>query len=142
MMKTNIILVMAALVAASGAPAWAQEQAPAKQPYICLHHNEVDGWGARDKTSMIVNDRFGRKYLVSLGGVCSDLDFAFGMGIRPLGHVAMGCVDRGDRVVMGGGGASHVGMSSCFVTKVQLYTKDMQAADKFAREHKQPLAAY
>lgn len=144
-MKAKIILAAALLASTLAAPAMAADTpANAPAPYICLRHSDVDGWGARDNHSMVVNDRFGRKYLVSLNGLCSDLNFAFGAGFRGPGHfgVAGSCVDRGDRVVMGGGGVSPVGNNTCWVSKVQLYTKDMQAADKLARENKQPLAAY
>ncbi len=138
-MKTKIILAATIMIAALAAPA-----AAADSSNVCLRHRDVDGWGARDNHSMVVNDRFGRKYLVSLAGICSDLNWAFGAGFRAPGHFGMegSCVDRGDHVVMGGGGVSRVANGSCWVTKVQLYTKDMQAADKFARENKQPLAAY
>jgi hypothetical protein len=146
-MKT--ILTLAVLLAAA-TPALAEDTAPAQpasrpaQTSVCLRHHDVDGWGARDKHSMVVNDRFGRKYLVSLNGLCDDLNFAFGAGFRPLGGGPNfgSCVDRGDRVVMGGGGASHMSSQTCWVGKVQLYTKDMEAADKLARANKQPLAAY
>jgi len=140
-MKTKIILAAAIMIAAFAAPAAAADPAT---PYICLRHSDVDGWGARDNHSMVVNDRFGRKYLVSLAGLCSDLNWAFGAGFRAPGHFGMAgsCVDRGDHVVMRGGGVGPGSNGSCWVSKVQLYTKDMQAADKFARENKQPLAAY
>lgn len=146
-MKT--ILTLAVLLAAA-APALADDTAPAQPakpaaaPHICLHHSDVDGWGTRDRRSMVVNDRFGRKYLVSLNGLCDDLNFAFGAGFRPIGGgpIFGACVERGDRVLMGGGGASHMSNQTCWVDKVQLYTKDMEAADKLARENKQPLAAY
>ena len=146
-MKT--ILTLAALLMAT-APALAEDAAPAQpataptRTNVCLRHDEVDGWGTRDKHSMVVNDRFGRKYLVSLQGICDDLDFAFGAGFRRLGGgSAFGtCVDRGDRVVMGGGGASRMSSQTCWVSKVQLYSKDMEAADKLARANKQPLATY
>jgi hypothetical protein len=142
-MKT--ILTLAALLMAT-TPALAEDAAPPSpaKPYICLHHDDVDGWGTRDKHSMIVNDRFGRKYLVSLQGICDDLNFAFGAGFRPIGGGAMfgSCVDRGDRVVMGGGAANRMSNQTCWVGKVQLYSKDMEAADKLARANKQPLAQY
>jgi len=136
-MKHGIFL--AALALALAVPAFADDPAPAKS-YTCLHYKDVFGWGARDKHSMIVDDRFGRKYLVSLQGICSDLDFSLGMGFRPLGRGGF-CVERGDHVIMGGGGASPV-QGTCWVTKVQYYTKDMQEADKLARANKQPLAEY
>ncbi len=140
-MKTKIILAAVLLAIPLAAPAAAADPASTS---ICLRHRDVDGWGARDNHSMVVNDRFGRKYLVSLAGLCSDLNFAFGAGFRAPGHFGMAgsCVERGDHVVMGGGGVSPVPNNSCWVTKVQLYSKDMQAADKLARENKQPLAAY
>lgn len=146
-MKTRLIL--AALVVAPVA-AWAEDPAPANPPAappaksVCLRHSDFDGWGTRDKHSMIVNDRFGRKYLISLNGMCNDLDFAFGMGFKPPGpgpYIGT-CVERGDRVVMGGGGASPMASRSCWVQKVQVYTKEMEAADKLAKANKQPLAAY
>jgi hypothetical protein len=142
-MKTKLFL--AALVLAC--PAFAVDDAapPAKpaNTSVCLRHSDVDGWGARDRKSMIVNDRFGKKFLVSLSGLCDDINYAFGAGFRPLGGgPAWGtCVERGDRLVMRGGGVTP-GNTTCWVTKVQPYTKDMEAADKLARENKQPLAAY
>jgi hypothetical protein len=139
-MKREIVL--SALLLAS-APAFADDAKPAAPTNVCLRHHDVDGWGARDRKSMIVNDRFGKKYLISLAGLCDDLDFAFGAGFRPLGGHNMGtCVDRGDRLVLRGGGAMGGHNDTCWVTKVQLYTKDMEAADKLARANKQPLPAF
>lgn len=133
-MKTKMILA-ALVLAASATPAFAADN-------VCLMHRDVDGWGARDDHSMVVNDRFGRKYLVSLAGVCSDLNWAFGAGFRSLGGNFPGsCVERGDHVIMRGGGATFP-HSTCWVTKVQPYTPDMQAADRAARANHQPLNAY
>jgi len=144
-MKTKITVAAVLLATAFTVPAVAAETAPQPaKPYICLRHSDVDGWGARDDHSMVVNDRFGRKYLVSLSGTCSDLRFAFGAGFKGPGHFGVpgSCVDRGDHVVMGGGGVSGMNNTTCWVNKVQLYSKDMEIADKLAREQKQPLAAY
>ena len=144
-MKTQIIL--AALLLAS-VPAFAADSPPpatnsSAGGSVCLRHHDVDGWGARDKHSMIVNARFGRKYLISLAGLCGDVDFAFTAGFRPFGGANLGtCVDRGDRLVLRGGGVSDIHNDTCWVSKVQLYSKEMEAADKLARENKQPLAAY
>lgn len=134
----RIKLFLAALVlAAAAAPAYAADN------YVCLRNHDVDGWGARDKHSMVVNDRFGRKYLLTLNGICDDLNFAFGMGIRSLGGMNMGtCVERGDRIVMRGGGVGPVANNTCWVQKVQLYTKDMEQADRLAKQNRQPLNAY
>lgn len=134
----RIKLFLAALVlAAAVAPAYAANNT------VCLRHSDVDGWGARDRHSMVVNDRFGRKYLVSLSGLCDDLNYSFGMGFRALGGMNIGtCVERGDRIVMRGGGASMVGNDTCWVQKVQPYTKDMEQADKLAKQNRQPLNTY
>lgn len=138
-MKT--VFVTAALVLATTAwPALAAD-AP-KNDHVCLMHNEIDGWGARDDHSMIVNDRFGKKYLLTLAGLCSDINFSFGVGIKSLGpSVPMSCVERGDRIVMRGGGAMRHD-DTCWITKIQPYTKDMEAADKEAHANHQPLKSY
>lgn len=141
-MKTKLFLTALLLISpafAADAPADAAKPANTS---VCLRHSDVDGWGARDKKSMVVNDRFGKKFLVSLSGLCDDINFAFGAGFRPLGGATFGtCVDRGDRLVMRGGGVMPHN-DTCWVTKVQAYTKEMEAADKLARENKQPLQAY
>ena len=89
---------------------------------------------------MIINDRFGRKFLLTLAGMCSDLKFSFAAGVHGFGGGGM-CVDRGDHIVMRGGGASMM-QSTCWVTKIQLYTQEMAAADKAARAAHQPLNTY
>jgi hypothetical protein len=142
-MKTKLFLTALLLISpafAADAPADAAKPANTS---VCLRHSDVDGWGARDRKSMIVNDRFGKKFLVSLSGLCDDINYAFGAGFRPIGGGPNfgTCVDRGDRLVMRGGGVTP-GNNTCWVTKVQPYTKDMEAADKLARENKQPLQAY
>jgi hypothetical protein len=136
-MKSTFTLGVLLLAAA---PAFADQAAtPAATGNICLYRHDIDGWGSRDTHSMIVNDRFGKKYLVSLAGICNDLDFAFGAGFRPVGGDHP-CIERGDHLVLGGGGV--MPGSVCWVTKVQYYTPDMQNADKAARDAKQPLATY
>ena len=143
-MKTRFVLAAVLTATVFAVPVMAEDAAkPAAKPYVCLRHANVDGWGSRDDHSMVVNDRFGRKYLLSLSGMCSDLKFSLGAGFKGPGHFgAVGsCVDRGDRVVMRDGGFG-VENNTCWVSKVQLYTKDMELADKQARELKQPLAAY
>jgi hypothetical protein len=141
-MKTKLILA-ALVLAVSTAPAFAADTGNSNaNSNVCLMHRDVDGWGARDDHSMVVNDRFGRKYLVNLAGVCDDIDFAFGAGFRSLGGNFPGsCVERGDHLILRGGGVSFP-HSTCWVTKVQPYTQQMQDADKVARANHQKLTAY
>ena len=119
--------------------------APAAASDVCLMHRDVDGWGARDNHSVVVNDRFGRKYLLSLSGLCSDINWAWGVGFRSIGGNFPGsCVERGDHVVMGGGGVSRMDArnSACWVTKVQRYTPEMEHADREAKANHQHLNSY
>jgi hypothetical protein len=132
----------AALLTAAMAAAFADNTppAPAAQRDVCLRNSDVDGWGSRDDHSMVVNDRFGRKYLVSLAGMCSDLNYAFRAGFRSFGG-GMSCISRGDHVMMGGAGIERTS-GPCWVNKVLLYTGEMETADHKARENHQPLASY
>ncbi len=142
-MKTKLVLAVAAL-AAMTAPAFAANATNGGGHGICLLNRDVDGWGTRNNHSMVVNDRFGRKYLVTLYGLCNDLPYSMGMGFRPVGRmVNMGtCVERGDRVIMRGGGATRLSSQTCWVQNVRPYTKQMEHADRFAREHDKPLPTY
>ena len=130
-MKT--VLIATALLLAAAAPAAAAPASAADD--VCLMHRDVDGWGSHGDHAMIIDDRFGRKYLVSLAGYCGDLDFSFGVGIRsPIGG-GLSCVERGDRIVMRGGGAMPHN-DSCWITKIVRYTPEMQAAYKAELEAK------
>ncbi|MGA7674315.1 MAG: DUF6491 family protein [Rhizomicrobium sp.] len=126
-MKT--VLFAGTLLVAAAAPAFA---APAADN-TCLMRQYVDGWGTRGDHTLVINDRFGRKYLASLAGYCVDLDFAMSVGIRSPGGGNY-CVDRGDRIVMRGGGA--MGGDSCWITKIERYTPDMEKAYHAALEAK------
>ena len=118
------VLLTAALLLAAAAPAAAATTAPATDD-TCLLHRYVEGWGAHGDHAMIVSDRFNRKYLVSLAGLCSDLDFSLAVGIvSPLGDTGDFCVEKGDKIVMRGGGVM-AGPSVCWVTKVERYTPEM-----------------
>jgi len=139
-MKTMFIAA-ALLMAASAVPASAGGFTPAKADAgsVCLQRGYIDGWGARNNHSMVVNDIFGRKYLLNLAGVCNDLNYSIGAGIRGFGGEES-CVSRGDRVIARGGGAfPH---STCWITKIQYYTPAMQAADRQALAEHKKLPAY
>lgn len=126
-MRYLFFISAALLLAAASTPAFA------KGDDACLMHRYVDGWGAHGDHAMVVNDSFGRKYLVSLAGLCNDLNYAFAAGIKsPVGGET--CVERGDKIVMRGGGA--MGQDVCWVTKVERYTPEMEKAYKAALEAK------
>ena len=124
-MKITIIAA-GLLIVASAVPALASD--------ACLLNRDVDGWGTRDAHTLVVNDRFARKYLVSVAGWCQDLDFSMGISIRSFGG-GSSCVDRGDRIVMHGAGAmDRHGL--CTITKIERYTPEMEKAYKDALEAK------
>jgi hypothetical protein len=126
-------LIAAASFLAIGLPAVAAPASSADN--VCLQHRYIEGWGSHGDHAIIVDDRFGRKYLISLAGYCADLNFSMALGIRSTIGNADSCVERGDRIVMRGGGAT--GMNTCWVTKVERYTPEMEKADRAAREAKQ-----
>ena len=127
-MKT-ILFAATLLLAAAAAPASAADD-------TCLMHRYVDGWGTRGDHELVVNDRFNRKYLLSLAGYCADLDFSLAVGISsPAGDDGNSCVERGDKIVMRGGGAMR-GPSACWITKIERYTPDMEKAYQAALEVK------
>ena len=131
-MKT--VLLTAALLIAAAAPAFAAATTGPATDDTCLMHRDIDGWGAHGDHAMIVSDRFEHKYLVSLAGLCSDLDFSLAVGIvSPVGDTGDFCVEKGDKIVMRGGGAMP-GPSACWVTKVERYTPEMEKAYKASLE--------
>lgn len=140
-------LFLAALAASVVAvPAATTVSAAAAPNEVCLRHMDVDGWGTRDNHSVVVNDRWGKKYLLGLAGACSDINWAFAVGFRSIGGniIPGSCVERGDHVIMRGGGLTAMDSrnSACWVNKVQLYTPEMQRADHEAHENHQPLPVY
>jgi hypothetical protein len=126
-MKT-LLFAATLFLAAASMPASAADNS-------CLMHSYVDGWGSHGDHAMIVNDRFGRKFLLTLAGYCADLDYSMAVGIRSPGGGGFSCVERGDRIVMRGGGAMG-GPSACWVTKIERYTPEMEKAYKAALEAK------
>jgi hypothetical protein len=125
----KILLFAATLfLAAAAMPASAADNS-------CLMHRYVDGWGSHGDHAMIVNDTFGRKFLLTLAGYCADLDYSMAVGIRsPIGGGDF-CVERGDKIVMRGG-AGMGGPSACWITKIERYTPEMEKAYKAALEAK------
>ena len=129
-MKSSFVLMVLVLAVTA---------VPAAANGVCLHRSQVQGWHIRDKHSVIVDDSFGRKYLLGLGAGCEDISWSSGLAFRPIGGGFSMCVDRGERITVLGNGPSH---DVCWVRTVQLYTPDMEHADRMAKANRQPLAAY
>jgi hypothetical protein len=128
MMKTFsfAVAIAAFYVAATGA--YAGES--------CLQMNMIDGWGAHDAHSVVVNDRYGKKYLLTLDGWCQDVDFAFGLSVHSFGGNDLSCVSRGDWVVPHGGAAMPAPGARCYISKIEPYTLEMEKAYREAKAAK------
>lgn len=131
----SAVLLVAGVASAQdpdAAPAKAKAAKPTQN--ICLQRDRIDGWGSRDKNTIVVNDTFGKKYLLSVAGWCQDLDFSMGLSFHSPGGAAFTCLDRGDYVVPHGGGALPAPGARCMITKIEVYTPEMEKAYHDAKE--------
>lgn len=121
-MKTFVLAAsVAAAIAATGASF-------AGEP--CLQRNLIYGWGARDANHVVVDDKFGKKYLLTLSGWCQDVEWGLGLSVHSFGGNELACVSRGDWVVPHGGGVTPAPGARCMISKIELYTPEMEAAYK------------
>lgn len=124
----KLLYAVAALLIGAG-PAWSSG--------ACLMRDQIDGWGARDAHTLVVNDRFGKKYLLTVTGWCQDIEYGFGMSFRgPIGSTSHTCLERGDTVVPHGGGASPALGARCTITGIEPYTPEMEKAYRDAKAAK------
>jgi hypothetical protein len=79
--------------AALAVPASAQPQ-----QQQCLRQNMVNGWNVVDDQTLIVDDRVGRRYTVSLAKGCHDLKWPMQMGFTSSSGFGLGCIERNDFV--------------------------------------------
>jgi hypothetical protein len=102
--------------AALAAPASAQPQ----QQQQCLRQNMVNGWKVVDDRTLIVDDRVGRKYIISLAKGCHDLNWPMRMGFTSSSGFGLGCIERNDFVSVP---ANEAYISQrCLINDVQPYT--------------------
>jgi hypothetical protein len=101
---------------------------------VCVERQNIDGWGARDAHSLVVNDRFGKKYLLTVAGWCQDFDFSFGISFHGFGGNEFTCLERGDTIVPHGGGAMGLRGARCSITGIEAYTPQMEKAYREAKE--------
>ena len=116
------LLVAVVLCAGLSTSAWAQDS--------CLRSNQIDGFNALPgNKSLIVMDRFKKKFKISFFGACDDLDWNLTLGFKTASSLS--CVAKGDQVLS----RRVVGpVDRCRIEKVEPYTPAMQQADaeKFA----------
>lgn len=97
--------------------AWAQD--------ACLRANQIDGFNALPgNQSLVVTDRFKKKFKISFFGQCEDLDWNLTLGFKTASTLS--CVSRGDQVLS----KRVVGpLDRCRIQTVEPYTAAMQKAD-------------
>lgn len=120
---TALTLIIATPLAAGAAPA--------KQAGVCLRQDVIEGWNVLDDSTLIVTDRVGKKFRISLAGACHDLQFMTRLQFRPLSGSGLACLTRNDAVE-----AALPGFAGppqrCLITEIREYTAAMENADQMA----------
>lgn len=109
------LVCAAALLAAcalTSSPAAAQGQA-------CLAKNMVDGWKVVNDQTLIVNDRVGRQFTVTLARGCRDLNWPMKLGWTASSGFDIGCVQHNDFLYVPANGPNIA--QRCLIQDVQPY---------------------
>ena len=104
------------LVATLPVTALAQPAAPAK---ACLRQDMVYGWDVVNDRTLIVTDRVGKKFTVSLQPGCRDLKFNLRLAFQSPGGTGLTCLGHNDYVLVPPGGG--LPPQRCFISDVQAY---------------------
>lgn len=114
-MKYLIPALGALILAGAGlaSPAAAQPQGQ------CLRQNMVNGWKVVNDQTLIVDDRVGRKFTVSLAKGCHDLDWPMHLGFSADTTTSLSCVGRHGFVYVPANGGRL--SQRCLIEDVQPY---------------------
>ena len=113
----KIVLALALAAGAVSLPASAQ---PARPEKACLRQDMVHGWDVVNDKTLIVTDRVGKKFTVSLMPGCLDLKFNLRLGFKSFGGTALSCLGHNDYVLVPPGGG--LPPQRCFISDVQAYS--------------------
>ena len=109
-------------------PAAAQPSPPAAPSgSVCLRQNMVNGWKVVNDQTLIVNDRVGRKFTVTLAKGCRDLKWPSRLGFSNGTGFGLGCIGRNDFLYVPANGPDV--SQRCLVNDVQPYAAPAQAND-------------
>jgi hypothetical protein len=108
-------------------PAAAQPSPPAGSAPACLRQNMVNGWKVVNDQTLIVNDRVGHKFTVSLAKGCRDLQWPSRLGFSNGTGFGIGCIGRHDFLYVPANGPD-IGQR-CLINDVQPYTPPPQQND-------------
>ena len=121
-MKTPFLIAVASLALCAAVPA--QAQAP-KTP--CLMIGQVyDFKPLPGNRSLVVTDRFRKKFKLSFNATCNDLQFNSTLGFKSFGTGQLSCLSRGDYVLSHSYGGP---ADRCHIDKIEYYTPEMEHAD-------------
>ena len=79
----------------------------------------VYGWNVVNDKTLIVSDRVGKKFTVSLLPGCLDLKFNERLGFKSFGGTGLSCLGHNDYVLVPPGGG--LPPQRCFISDVQAY---------------------
>ncbi|MES2256157.1 MAG: DUF6491 family protein [Pseudomonadota bacterium] len=114
---------MRLLIAASLTPflfaavAQAQPTAPAA---ACLRQDMVDGWKVVNDQTLIVTDRVGKKFTLSLAPGCRNLKFNQRLAFNAFSGTGLSCLGRNDLVLVPPGGGDPG--QRCLIAKIEVYS--------------------
>lgn len=135
-MKTSLFAV-AALAALLATPALAQDSNQQwtdnhSAKNTCLQLGQIWSWRAPDNRTLIVENDRHQKFKLDMMGYCPGLQYKETIAIRSPGGSYLSCVTPGDSVFF-----HDIGMETrCVINKIAPYTKEMEQADKAAKEKK------
>ena len=102
---------------------------PAAPHGICVQQDRINDWAVLSDTKLIVVDKAGKKFRLSLSGACSSLQLRTTLAFRPAGTDT--CLARNDGVVASLPGYPET-PERCLITDIDEYTAAMENADQIA----------
>jgi len=106
---------------------------PAAAADICPRIGTIDDWKAPDSKTIIIETVDNKKFKLDLMGSCSAIRFKETVAFKAFGGVSpLSCLTAGDSVLY----KEFDSIRRCPIQAVTLYTPEMEAADKAAREEK------
>jgi hypothetical protein len=120
-----------ALAAAVSAAMFASDLAAAP----CLQQAQIYSWKALNDRTLVVEDNFHKKFKLTLMAPCQQLQFHERLAFKTFSNTALTCVSKGDQVISG----TAIGPQHCPISKIELYTADMEKADKDATQPAKPV---
>lgn len=123
-MRIHVIVMALSFAATTAALA-----APAASGGICLRQDRIGDWAVLNDTRLIVVDKTGKKFRLSLSGACRGLQVRTTLQFRPVGSNL--CLVPGDGVVASLPGYPE-SSERCWIAEIDEYTAAMENADQIA----------